>query len=119
MIKRALPTVFATPVTLPYDSSNKGARILGPVTHGRTVSMAVSPSDSNVIAVTGWSSVQNNDKDEEVWITFDGELRKDVTSNLREACGVVGIIRPGGLQIIDLLENKVRPLLIGTSTGAL
>eukprot|EP00944_MAST-04C_sp_MAST-4C-sp1_P002596 g2596.t1 len=119
MIKRALPTVFATPVTLPYDSSNKGARILGPVTHGRTVSMAVSPSDSNVIAVTGWSSVQNNDKDEEVWITFDGGITwKDVTSNLREACGVVGIIRPGGLQIIDLLENKVRSLLIGTSTGA-
>ena len=74
--------------------------------------------DSNVIAVTGWSSVEKNDKDEEVWITLDGGITwKDVTSNLRKACGVVGLIRPGGLQIIDLLENKVRSLLIGTSTG--
>ena len=120
LIKRALPRVFATPVTLPYDSSNKGSRILGPVTHGRTVSMAVSPSDSNVIAVTGWSSVKKNDKDEEVWLTLNGGVTwKEVTGNLREACGVVGIVRPGGLQIIDLLENKLRSLLIGTSTGVL
>ena len=35
MVARPLPTVFAAPVTLGYDRRNKGARILGPVTHGQ------------------------------------------------------------------------------------
>ena len=54
MVTRPLPFTFATPLTLAYDEANQGARILGPLSHGATVSMAVSSSDSNVIAVTGW-----------------------------------------------------------------
>ena len=120
MIKRPLPTTFAVPVTLPYDETDKGARILGPVTHGRTVSMAVSPSDSNVIAVTGWPSVEENSVNEEVWVTTDGGMTwHEVTNNLRQACGVVGIVRPGGLLIVDLLENKARALLVSTSNGVM
>jgi hypothetical protein len=120
MIKRRLPTTFAIPVTLPYDKTDKGARILGPVTHGRTVSMAVSPSDSNVIAITGWPSVAENSVKEEVWVTTDGgKTWNEVTNNLRQACGVVGIVRPGGLLIVDLLRNKARALLISTSNGVM
>ena len=39
--------------------------------HGATVSMAVSPSDSNVIAVTGWPSVRTNVGKEQVFVTHD------------------------------------------------
>lgn len=60
LVARPLPTTYAVPVTLPYDASNNGARILGPLTHGRTVSMSVSPKDSNVIAITGWTSIREN-----------------------------------------------------------
>ena len=43
----------------------------------------------------------------------------EVTNNLREASGVVGIVRPGGLLIVDLLENKARSLLITTTNGVM
>lgn len=114
----SLPTTFATPVTLGYD--DKGARILGPVTHGRTVSLAVSPSDSNVIAVTGWPSVSSNEGVEQVFITVDGGASwTNVTGNLREQTGVAGKVRPGGLLLVDLLENHQRALLVGTSNGVM
>jgi hypothetical protein len=120
MITHALPTTFAVPVTLPYDATNKGARILGPVTHGRTVSMAVSASNSSIIAVTGWPSVHENSRNEEVWVTLDaGYIWHNVTKNLREASGVVGIVRPSGLMIVDLLENKAMALLVSTSKGVM
>ena len=46
-------------VVLPYVPET-GARILGPLTHAKTVSLAVSSSNSNLIAVTGWPSVATN-----------------------------------------------------------
>ena len=108
------------PVTLPYDATNKGARILGPLTHGRTVSMAVSSSNSNVIAVTGWPSVRVNSQKEEVWITKDaGKSWHNVTRNLRAATNVVGIIRPSGILIVDLLANGARALLVSTTNGVM
>ena len=120
MLTRPLPVQFAVPVTLPYDATNKGARILGPLTHGRTVSMAVSSSNSNVIAVTGWPSVRVNSQKEEVWITKDaGKSWHNVTRNLRAATNVVGIIRPSGILIVDLLANGARALLVSTTNGVM
>ena len=120
MVTRPLPAAFAVPVTLPYDQTNGGARILGPLSHGATVSMSVSPSDSNVIAVTGWPSVTTNVGKEQVFVTHDaGKTWVNATGNMRAAAGVVGKVRPGGLLIVDLLANQNRALLVSTSNGVL
>ena len=54
MVARPLPVAFSMPVVLDYMPGS-GARILGPLTHGATVSLSVSPSDSRTVAVTGWN----------------------------------------------------------------
>lgn len=55
-----------------------------------------------------------------MFVTHDGGITwANVTSNLREAAGVVGKVRPGGLLLIDLLNNKARALLVGTSNGVM
>ena len=119
IIERALPVDFAFPVTLEYDYANNGARILGPLTHARTVSFTVSPSDSSIIAVTGWPSVENNLGDEVVFLSTDtGRTWRNVTGNLRAASRVCGKIRPGGLLLVDL-DDSSRALLVGTSNGIL
>jgi hypothetical protein len=121
MTKRILPAKFADPVTLEYDNGNKGARILGPVTHGRTISLAMSPSDSRVLVVTGWPSVSSNLGDESVFASIDaGQTWLNITGNLKSAAGVVGKVRPGGVLIVDLLKNgRTRAILVGTSSGVL
>ena len=118
LISRLLPTKFALPIIMEYDEDNGGARILGPVTHGRTVSLTVSPSNANMIVVTGWSTVLDNLGKEQIFLTEDGGLTwEDVTGNLRTATGVVGKIRPSGVLLVDLLQNKGRALLVGTTVG--
>jgi hypothetical protein len=127
MIARPLPMNFAAPVTLEYDDANSGARILGPLTHAKTVFMSVSPSDSRFVAVTGWPSVKDNLGDEAIFVTMDaGQTWRNVTGDLREASGVAGKVRPGGLLIVDLPSSKdccrnatTRALLAGTSNGIL
>ena len=57
----ALPLRFADPVIFAYDS--EGAYVLGPCSHDRTVSLAVSPYDSALLAVAGWLSVEDNAQD--------------------------------------------------------
>lgn len=119
LMARKLPTTFAEPVGLAFDPST-GERILGPLTHGRTMSVSVSPSDSDVIGITGWATVDSNEGPEDVFVTMDGgETWQNITANLREASGVVGKVRPGGLLIVDLLENKGRAVLVGCSNGVL
>ena len=120
LVERRLPATFAMPVTLGYNASDKGSRILGPLTHASTVSLAVAASDSDVIAVTGWASVSENSGPEHIFLSTDGGITwHNLTANLREASGVVGRVRPGGLLIVDLLENKARAVLVGTSNGVL
>ena len=115
-----LPVQFAMPVTLGYNTTDGGSRILGPVSHGRTTSLAVSPSDSSIIAVTGWQSVMNNEGAEQVFLSNPvsvGWAPLDVTGNLREVSGVVGKVRPGGLLFIDMIQNKDHALLVSTANG--
>ena len=118
MISTDLPIEFAAPVPMQYDPET-GARILGPVTHGPTVAITVSPADSQIIAVTGWTSVATNNGPESIWITTDGHSWQNITANLQDASGVVGKVRPGGLLIVDLLENHARAVLVGCSNGVL
>jgi hypothetical protein len=118
LIKRNLPIKFAAPVTLEYDDTNNGARILGPVSHGTTVSMSVSPSNSRIIAVTGWTTIDSNNGSENIFLTNDaGQTWINITNNLKEATNVVGQVRPSSLLIVDLLQNKDKAILVGTSNG--
>ena len=127
MLTRKLPVVFAKPVTLEYDDTNDGARILGPLTHARTVFMTVSTSDSRVIAITGWPSVDTNMGNEDIYLTTDaGQQWQNITGNLREVSGVSGKVRPGGMLLVELSSsskdgnnNMTRALLVGTSNGML
>merc|ERR1719487_1334151 len=64
LVARPLPAKFAMPITMPYNKTT-GARIVGPVSHGSTTSLTVSPADSNVVAVTGWPSVATNEGKEQ------------------------------------------------------
>lgn len=113
-----LPRKFATPVTLEYDEADAGARILGPLTHGRTINLAVAASNSDVVAVTGWQSIDSNNGDENIFYSSDcGKNWIDVTGNLRQVSGVVGKIRPGGMVFVDLVENKDRALLVSAANG--
>jgi hypothetical protein len=67
------------------------------VSHGRTVFIAVDPSDSKVAAVTGWHSVDDNSGVEGVWLTTDGgDSWVNVMSNLINATGTVARARPSG-----------------------
>ena len=119
MVTRSLPVAFALPVTLDYNATD-GSRILGPVSHGRTTSLALSAADSNRVSVTGWQSVANNEGAEQVFSSSDGGVTwSDVTGNMRNASGVEGKVRPGGLLIVDLKENKDRALLVSTANGVL
>jgi hypothetical protein len=64
-IVRPLPVAYAAPLTWGYDAS--GAPIVGPVSHGKTVWLAVLPSNAHVVAVTGRPSISNNTGAETVW----------------------------------------------------
>ena len=116
--EKPLPVRFANPVSLEYDMST-GERILGPLTHARTVSISVSKTDYNIIALTGWQSIDTNPSEESIFVTTDaGSTWTDVTGNLRQASGVTGIVRPNGVELVDLDEGN-RALLVGTSTGVM
>ena len=57
MVTRPLPAKFAVPVTMQYDPAQGGARIIGPVTHGRTISLSVSPADGCLVVGTSRADV--------------------------------------------------------------
>jgi hypothetical protein len=119
LMAHPLPATFASPVTLAY-MSHTGARILGPLSHGRTTSLAVASSDSSVIAVTGWPSISTNAGLELVFASHDaGKTWTDVTGGLFEATGVHGKTRAGGLLWVDLAENNARALLVSTTNGVM
>jgi len=113
---RKLPVKFATPVQLHDDAH--GDPILGPITHGKTVFLAVSPSDSGVLAVTGWTNIKDNSGTAGIWLSRDaGETWKNVVGNLVEATGTVGQPRPSGIHFVDFPELNSSALLTGTVSG--
>ena len=118
---RPLPVKYALPVTLQYDESQgKGSRILGPLTHARTVFMHVMAEDSRTIAITGWTTIESNEGDENIFLTRDGGMHwDDITGNLREASGVAGKVRPSGMQMLHISssDEEVLAILVGTGNG--
>lgn len=115
-----LPVEFARPVEFGFwDHENY---ILGPVSHGRTVSLAVSSDDAALVAVSGWTTIRDNEGAEGVWLSADaGASFLDVTGDLQSATGVCngriacGKWRPSALLLLPL--TKGHALLAGTVSG--
>jgi hypothetical protein len=114
-----LPAKFASPLVFGYDKA--GQPIVGPVSHGKTVSVAVSPADSSLVAVTGWPSVDSNDAGgaEGVWTSGDGgRTWANVVGNLLPATASAGArARPSGLLFVDFPQRNASALLAGTVSG--
>lgn len=109
-----LPMDFFTPITL-NQLGKDGQLLLGPLSHGNTVWLSVSPRDSNTLAVTGWPTDLNNG-DEGVFYSVDGGANfANVTGNLAEAVGASTRIRPQGVLVVDLDQGSA--LLVGTVNG--
>lgn len=125
LVARPLPVTFARPVEFVfYDPNNY---ILGPVSHKRTVSLAVSPLDSNVVAVTGWQNLSvggDIGQKPRIWLSTDaGMTFVDVTGDLFDVNGVCdGVdrktcfdVRPSSLLILP--HKRGASVLVGTVGG--
>jgi hypothetical protein len=114
-----LPVTFAAPIGFEYTKDAKTGEwsyTLGPTSHDRTVSLAASPANSQVVAVSGWTSVVNNEGREGVWLSTDaGRTFVDATSDLRNKTGTIGQIRPSALLLLPTPRGTV--LLVGTVSG--
>ena len=114
-----------------YD--DEGNQVVGPVSHAKTVSLAVAPSNAAVVAVTGWpNSVEDNGcvpaatsadastaaaaaaavpcegdgSDEVLLLSRDaGGTWADVMGDLAAATATVGKVRPSGLLVFELAES--------------
>lgn len=114
---RALPTTFAQPHSWGYNQTT-GQPILGPVSHGKTVSLAVSSSNSALMAVTGRPSVADNNGVESIHISRnEGLTWIDVTGNLDAVTATVGRSRPSALLIVNVPSVNSSALLVGTVAG--
>mmetsp|Transcript_10726 Transcript_10726/g.20357 ORF Transcript_10726/g.20357 Transcript_10726/m.20357 type:complete len:839 (+) Transcript_10726:24-2540(+) len=117
-----LPAVFAQPVVLGYRDN---AAVLGPLSHDKTVTLAVSTASPSFVAVTGWLSVLHaHPEPEGIWFSRqNGEQGTfvDISGNLKEVSGALAFLRPSGLLFVDFEAkgngNKTAALLVGTVSG--
>ena len=121
----AVPVDFAVPV-LP----GVGTEVVGPVSHSKTVSLAVSHSDKNVLAVGGWPAGYgdwpSNNGTEVVLVSFDSCLTwSDMTRNLLAAVAPSPRARVSDLALMQkpcgchmLLASTVNGVL-GTMIGGM
>ena len=92
-----LPVVFADPTVFPVKD---GIPQTGPISHEKTVSVAVDPADSKTIAVTGWPE-DMVDGEESIFLTYDaGESWVEIIGNLVAVTKTVYKARPAGLLIV-------------------
>ena len=119
LVARPLPIRFAQPVVTPWRPAPVSEYVLGPMSHDRTVSLAVSPADSGLVAVTGWTTILDNRGVESVWVSRDGGGSgwEDVGGGLRNATAVIGQWRPNALLLLPLPRKQATALLVGTATG--
>ena len=114
---------FAPPVVTPWRPNaygpGKGEFVLGPMSHDRTMSLAISPADSSLLALTGWTSLVSNSAPERVYVTADaGAHFADVTKSLRDATGTIGQWRPSALLLLPMKSKPgTTALLVGTAHG--
>jgi len=119
---KPLPSHFVEPVDWTNFFDNDQDVVIGPISHGKTVSLALSLLNNSLIAVTGWpySPLFNmNHGDEHVWVTFtNGDSWVEVTGNLLVATDTIAKARPAGLEFVDDLDGKgTTALLAGTVNG--
>lgn len=120
LVPRKLPTRFAPPIVFDYVRNAKGEYeyVLGPTSHDRTVSLAVSPAHSALLAVSGWTSLLDNNCAESIWLSHDaGKNYLDVTGNLRSATQAIGMMRPSALLLVPVTAKNATALLVGVATG--
>ena len=90
-----------------------------PTSHDRTVSLAVSPADSSLVAVTGWASVLDNEGDERVFLSTDAGARVERRGrqprgrhrHRRQARGRRRVLVPTG-------NGRETALVVGAANGA-
>ena len=115
-----LPVHFAQPVVTawlpaPIDGEQY---VLGPMTHDRTVSLAVSSADSALVAISGWTTIYDNSGAEQVWVSWDGgKTFVDVTAGLRNTTATIGQWRPSALLLLPIPTKHTTALLVGTING--
>lgn len=118
---RKLPSRFARPIVFDYVKDKATGRfeyVLGPTSHDKTVSLAASPVDSALVALTGWTSLLDNRGKEAIWVSSDaGATFIEVTADLRAATGTIGQIRPSALLLVPLPAIQGHALLVGTAAG--
>jgi hypothetical protein len=120
LVAHELPVRYPPQIAFKYQPGPQGTYILGPCSHDRTVSLAVSPDDSEVVAVSGWPSLVDNRGEERVWLSTDaGATFADMTGNLRAASGTIGRVRPSALLLVPLTGGHGTALLVGTVNGVL
>lgn len=113
---KPLPAKFAAPLVWGYDPL--GQPIVGPVSHGKTVFIAVSPSDARKVAITGRASISDNNGKEGIWFTVDGgDNWIDVTGNLVEATKTIALPRPNEMILLDVAAANNTALMVGTVSG--
>ncbi len=110
-----------------YDL-NDTQNVLGPITHGKTVSIGMAPYDSNLVAVTGWASIERNTdfSEEHIFVTRSAqkgaEPWEELTGNLKEVMYGKGLpLYPSARLSSPVFIDNVYPtfdvLLAGTATG--
>lgn len=115
LVEHKLPQTFAKPIV--FEVAND-TQILGPITHGKTTSLAVSPADSDVVAVTGWPQDMQNGE-EHIWLSNDaGATWVDVMGDLAKATGTSWKVRPSGVLLVEYADAGFHALLVGTVNGA-
>ena len=120
LLAHPLAVNFAQPVVTAWqpDKPRGEKYVLGPMSHDRTVSLAVSPEDSSLVAVSGWTTIYGNDGVESVWLSTNGGATwEDVGgATLRKATAVIGQYKPSALLLLPLGSGKTA-LLVGTVHG--
>ena len=123
---------FAAPLNMDYDES--GEQIVGPVSHAKTVSLALAPTNARVIAVTGWpGSITDNSGGcetepscdleteapaEVILLSWDAGLSwVNIMGDLAQTTATVGKVRPSGLLVFEGMGNGAVAVVVGTTSG--
>lgn len=100
----------------PVDPS--GNPLVGPVSHGKTVSLAVHPWNSRTVGITGWPTVLNNGGTETIYVSGDaGNTWIEISGNLVNITGTIGKVRPSGLIFVPVQSVQNTAVFVGTTRG--
>jgi len=113
--RTTLPSKFA--ITTVFDVYDGDDAVVGPLAHGKTVSLAVSPANSANIAICGWARDMTNGE-EKLWFTQDAAKSWiDITGNLVAATETTHRPHPSGILIVEYSDLGFDAILVGTVSG--